>query len=353
MLDKIFQYLYNKIFVTIVVNDTFSTVHVEVVSHKGSVQDSATKEFETTSLSDDMYDYIEHYTEQSPYYYISVLDYSLSQGAVPTCRVDDFSLYTDLLSLKHKCFKDSWAFFTTKQNIKEIEKNYEDIGVDFIFSPFLVLSHFFKDKLDEKNSMFVFVQEDAVSICVFSHSELLYATHKKIVKNHHEEEDELVMEDDMLDMDDDAIELDSIDLDDVDIDDAIGGSLDDFGDIEDLDSLDEIEDFSDSKDLEEELEDEYEEANEEDEKDKDDEEDEPVDSKDYDVFLIIQNAMEHFYKDDIYKSEFVEKIYVADSIGLDDDLKKYLEDEMFVSAYIRKADLLAEVLDITKMELDL
>lgn len=349
MLDKIFQYLYNKIFVTIVVNDTFSTVHIEVVSNKGDVVSNHTKEFETTSLSDDMYDYIEQYTEQSPYHYVSVLDYSSSQGAVPTCKVDEFSLYTDLLSLKHKCFKDKWAFFTTKQNIKEIEKTYEDIGVDFIFSPFVVLTHFFKDKLSEKNSMFVLVQEDAVSLCSFSDSKLLYATHKKIVKNHQDEE--LMMEEDILEMeDDDGIELDSIDLDDVDIDDAIGGSLDDFGDIEDLDSLDDIEDFSDSKDLEEELEEEYEDVNADESSSKDDEK---VDSKDYDIFLIVQNAMEHFYKDDIYDSEFIEKVYVADSIGLDDDLKKYLEDEMFVNAYIRKTDLLAEVLDITKTELGL
>lgn len=349
MINKIFELLYNKVLVGIVVGSSSITVHIEILS-KNETQSSFTKEFETSTFNDEVYEYIYSYISQTPYYYVSILDYHTSQGALPTCNSDKFPMYTDLLSLKHKCYKDRWSYYTTKQNVKDIEKSYEKIGVDFIFSPFVVLSKFFKDKLSEHNSMFVLLQDDFVSLSIFSDSQLLYALHTEIKQSKQEEDEALVMEDDedVLDMQDDEIELDSIDLDDVDIDDAIG-SLDDFGDIEDLDSLDDIEDFSDSKDLEEELEDEYEEANEDDEN----EDDEKLDSKDYDTFLVIQNAIENYYKDDLYDSEFIEKIYIADTMNISDDLKRYVEDELFLSIYIRKTDLVAEVCDLTKMELGL
>ena len=52
-----------------------------------------------------------------------------------------------------------------------------------------------------------------------------------------------------------------------------------------------------------------------------------------------------------YKSEFVENIYIADSIGISSDLKKYLEEELFLNVYVRHVNLPAEVCEIAKMEL--
>ena len=68
-------------------------------------------------------------------------------------------------------------------------------------------------------------------------------------------------------------------------------------------------------------------------------------------FLLIQSAVNKFYKDDRFKSEFVEAVYIADGVGISKDLKKYLEEEMFLSVYVRHINLAHELCNTAKLEL--
>ena len=140
-------------------------------------------------------------------------------------------------------------------------------------------------------------------------------------------------------------EEDSIDLDDIDSIDDID-ALDSFGDIEDLDSIDELDEFDDTKDIEEEL------------AESEDSEEFPIEesgelNEDYQRFSLIQSAMNHFYTDNKYESEFIENVYIADCVGISSDLKRYLEEEMFLSVYVRHVELTAEVSDLALKEFGL
>jgi hypothetical protein len=134
-----------------------------------------------------------------------------------------------------------------------------------------------------------------------------------------------------------SLELDGIDLEDIDAHDGMI-SLDDFGDIEDLDGdFEDIEEFSEAKDIvgikkEEEV---------------------SVDdfNDDYNKFIMIQNSINLFYHDDKYDSEFVESIFIADSVGVSLELKKYLEEEMFLNVVVRKIALEEELSDMAKAEI--
>jgi len=145
-----------------------------------------------------------------------------------------------------------------------------------------------------------------------------------------------VYEDEKEELEDDSIDLEDIDaIEDIDL-------FDDFGDIEDLDSIEDIDEFSESKDLEEEFHQELEEV--------------PLNeadgfNEDYQRFALIQSAVNHFYKDERYESEFIENIYVADGIGVSRDLKRYLEEEMFLSVYIRKIELVSSICELSRLEL--
>jgi len=46
-------------------------------------------------------------------------------------------------------------------------------------------------------------------------------------------------------------------------------------------------------------------------------------------------------------------MYIADGVGVTNDLKKYLEEEMFLNVYVRRAEIDAEVCELTKKELGL
>lgn len=338
MLEKLFEFLYLKVFVNIVVERAKTIVYIELCSKKGVVN-SVHEEFETTSLNNKMYEFITTYTKESPYFYISILDMSSYQGAVPTCSKNRLEYYVDLSTSEYKCIDNNWTFYTSKSDLYEIEVKYEKLGVDFIFSPFVILDTFFADKIKSNLAMYILVEENFLSLAIFENSKLLYAQHLDMM-NKDDTDDVLITEnmDDALLLDaDDSVELDDIDIPTTD-------ELDDFGNIEDLDKIEEIDEFADNKDVEEELE----------ESDVDlAPADESKFNEDYQRFSLIQSAVGLFYKDERYESRFIENVYIADYVGVTSDLKKYLEEEMFFNVYIRKIDLPLEVCELAKAELEI
>ncbi|MCD6191558.1 MAG: hypothetical protein J7K14_08505 [Sulfurimonas sp.] len=337
MLGKFFESLYLKVFVNIVVKNSTTDVYIELCSKKGVI-DNAEDSFSTTKMSEDMLEFITSYTRESPFSYTSVLDTSESQGAIPTCSKNRLSYYYDVSASEYKCQDKKWAYYTSKSDLYDIERRYQDIGVDFVFSPFSILANFFKDKVDSHHAMYILVQEGFLSLCVFDNSQLLFAQHLDMEKI--TESDDLLMDDS-----DEELDLDEgIDLEDIDVMDA-DDSLDDFSDIEDLDSLEEIDEFSDNKDVEEEF---YHE-----ESDEIAENEDTGFNEDYQRFSLIQSSMNHFYKDEKYESEFIENVYIADGVGISSDLKRYLEEEMFLSVYVRHLELGAEVSELARSEVGL
>ena len=334
MLGKFFESLYNKVFVNIVVNSSTTDVYIEVHAQRGAVE-NVEDSFNTTKMSKEMLEFITSYTGESPFFYISVLDISPSQGAIPTCSKNRLSYYHDVSDSEYKCHGKKWTYYTSKSDLYDIERKYKDIGVDFVFSPFSVLANFFKDKIDSHLAMYILVQEGFISLCVFDNSELLFSQHLNM-EHSHENEDLLMYEnDDELDLDD------GIDLEDINVEDG-DNPMDDFGDIEDLDSLEEIEEFSDNKDVEEEFYHEEEEAL--------TNSNEDSFNDDYQRFTLIQSAVNHFYKDDKYESKFIENVYIADCVGISSELKRYLVEEMFLNVYVRHVELTAEVSELAILE---
>jgi len=333
MLSKIFEALYNKAFVNIVTDDNFTKVYIEIVSKKGLLS-SVKDVFETESIGEDMQEFISSYISQTPYTYISVLDTSMRQGAIPTCSRNRMDYFYDISGCEHKCYANKWTYYTYIDEIYKLEERYKGLGLDLIFSPFVVLANFFKDKIDTYMAMYILILDGYMALAVFDNSELLYAEY---IDTKHIQESEDILSDDMSSDLDDNIDLDDVAVDNVeDIE-----SLDDFADIEDLDSLEDIDEFSESKDIEEELQVEAEEEVE-------------VNSSfgdDYNRFTMIQNSINHFYKDERYNSQFIETAYIADNVGISGDLKKYLEEEMFLSVYVRKIDVVSEICDLAKLEI--
>ena len=119
MLAKIFESLYLKVLVNIVRKRATTVVYIELHSKKGAI-DSVHSEFDSTTLNDKMVDFISNYTKESPYYYISILDYSVLQGALPTCDKHKFAYYYDLSDCEYKCYKNSWVYYTSKPELYDI-----------------------------------------------------------------------------------------------------------------------------------------------------------------------------------------------------------------------------------------
>ncbi len=334
-----FEFFYLKVLVNIVIANSKTVVYIEILNKKGIVNTDQA-EFNTKYLSKVMYEYIQSFIKESPFFYISILDTSSDQGAIPSCAKGKISSFHDLSYSEYKCYDDKWSYYTSKSNIYDIQKAYEKIGVDFIFSPFVVLRNFFKDKIQKNMAVFILIEEKSLSLSVFKKSELLYAEYLDLSLEM--DKNGLAIEDTELS----DINLDennnTLDLDDIESIDEVDelDSIDDFGDIEDLDSIEEIEEFNDIKNEEE-----LTEANDISSIDTD------KLNEDYQRYIMIQSSINNFYKNEKFDSEFIEHVYIADSMGISSDLKKYLEEEMFLSVYIRHLELCIEVCEVTKMEL--
>ena len=338
MLSKLFEALYNKVFVNIVVKRSSTDIYIELCSKSG-VKESAQNSFDTQSLSVEIIDFIASFTKESPYYYISILDMSTDQGAFPTCAKSRLSYFYVVSASEHKCVNDKWTFYTSKTDIYETEKRYQKVGVDFIFSPFTLLSNFFEDKINTNIAMYILMQDSFISLAIFEDGALLYAEHLDMETSG--ESDDVLLSSDMSDEEDVSLE-DGIDLENVDVIDDME-DLDDFGDIEDLDSLEEIDEFSENQDIEEEFYEAEEPIVESDDSDF---------NEDYQRFTLIQTALGHYYNNEKYESQFIENVYIADGVGISNDLKRYLEEEMYLNVYIRHAELGLELSNLAKRELN-
>ncbi len=353
MFDKLFHFLYNTIIITIIKKPQTISVFIESFHRKKTIQ-SLEKEF---VLNDSfkpilLQNYLKDFLNESPYCYITLLDTAVEQGAIPTCKKHEMENFHNLLTSKYICIEDKWACYTSKPAIKEqIDLLGNDIGVDFVFSPFLILKNFFQDKISGSIALYVLLQENSVTITVFENSTLLFGeyidlntlvTEELLLDHFHEETTE-----------EENIDINTIDLDDIDIEDDFGDieSLDD--EIADLDTLDEINDLESEANLEQQLEDNLEELDQqENDSNTNNEEKEEKLTMDFQFFSIIQKTLGYFYHSDKYKSDFVENIYVADNAGVTREFKQYIENEMFLNVYIRTIEIELELITLTKKELE-
>ncbi len=344
MLSRLFEALYNKVLVNIVVKRASFDIYIEILSKKDVVS-HLQKSFDTLSVSREMIEYIQSYTKESPYHYIAVLNMSADQGAIVGCEKKKLQEFEEKHAVQYMCHEKKWAHYSDKEAIKMIMKSYKEIGCDYIFSPYSLLVDFFKDKVNGPTAMFVLMQDSFVTLAIFEQGELLYAEHLDM-QTSGEYDDEILSQtienDDNIDFSDQA----GIDLEDVSVLDNMEEleDLDDFGDIEDLDSIEEIDEFSENKDLEEEFHDVVEEPS---------PETESSFNEDYQRFSLIQSALGNYYTDEETESQFIENVYIADGVSMSSDLKRYLEEEMFLNVYIRQTNIGTELAELVKMELSL
>jgi hypothetical protein len=343
--SKLIKSLYLQVIITIVVEQTYTLVEAEVYSRKKLLK-SERKSFETTSLNDEIYQFISHYMAQSPYYYIALLDPSDHQFALYGCAKSEYKSFIDVDECEIVCYENKWGVCTHKNEIMTLQKQYEGVGIDLLFSPVIVLRKFFDDKIKGALGMYVLVEESRLTLAIFEHEVLLYAKQLTLVKTNDSDVDELFVHDDedeietLLDEDID----DGIDLEDINVGDEIE-DLEDFGNIEDLESLEDIDDFSDDKTED------FDSLQEESEEVQPSQTREDDFNEEFQRFSFIETSVKEYYEDDRYESEFLENVYIADSVGVNSDLKRYLEEEMFFNVYIRQIDILKSVSGLVKEEL--
>ncbi len=336
-LTTLFERLYSKIYIAIVEDGERIEVATEIFAKKQNSEESV----ESFSSFDEAKDYILDTISDSPYYYISLLNSSKDQGALPTCDKLKMRDFADVSLSTNVCIDEKWVLYSSTASLKVIEKKHMAYGLDYIFSPFTILHDFFKDKIKEVLGLYVLVQNESLSIAVFSSSKLEFALHVAT------DSDSIALMDSSSDIESD-FEI-SEDIDDS-LDEEEFGILDDIEALDEMDSLDDIETLDDIDNIEsfEDFTEDSDEVSVQEPK----EQEQSIEgfNLDFHRFSIIQDALKTFYKDEIYENSFIEAVFIADSVGVSKDLKNYLEEELFVTPIVRGIDLAKELLKLSKEE---
>ncbi len=334
-LSRVFERLYAKVYVVIIVLK--KKVEVSIVTQHGGNSAMSRVEFESSQIASELYDFVQEAIAETPFYYISVLNNGINQGIIPTCHRHQAQKYADVSLSKTLCIRGNYMLYSSKHELNVIEKTFQGFGVDFIFSPFTLLERLYNDKIDAKAQLYILIYGDYLAMAIFQHSSLLFGSFEHVDSgttdtafDDKEEEEDVVFDLEEEPQDDDGISIDELD------------ALDDLSDLEDLDAIHELEDFTDETP------------------------DFSLESDtgamqviapsmddfgiSYQHFLIIQKRLEHYYKDATYRSEFIESVYIADANDSGDDLKRYLEEELFLTVVIRHVNIADELLTLSMEE---
>lgn len=334
-------WLYQKIFIAIVNDGGTYDVRVTTLKQKKALNKKS-KYFEGESAFDDMSSFVRKQTAESPLHYVALLNPDPNQGALEGCSSHENN--DSLSGAQTLCRNKKWTLYTSVRELEALHKHYAAVGLDFIFSPFSLMEHFFADKLSGGLALYALAQKDAFSVAFFEEGKLEFAHHYPMHQNSvsalAEESNPVGFSLGVEEEHEKGIHLDEIEsLDDLDIIDE----LDDLSDIEDLDSLEEIVEFSEDAPTTvekqalsphaDEVKGELDRFND-----------------DYARFELIEKTLAEFYAGEHCKNRFIETVYIADAYGSGSELKRYLEEELFLNVLIRRIDVGDEVMALAIAE---
>ncbi len=344
MLERLFQ----KIFVAIISGKDGYDIQSMVIKRK-KILHKESRHFEGEAPSAVMIRYINDVIDPSPFFYISTLNLHANQGAYDGCsKPAEYLHKQDAVGIQTLCRDEKWTQYASQDAIYQLRSHYTAVGLDFIFSPFSMIEFYFADKIKNSFALYAFGIPELFSVAIFDGGKLEYAHHYTLGSSSvtiDEEDSEMEFTSPSLENEvhEGTISLDDIeDLDDLDLLD----DLDSFGDIADLDDLAEVSEFSEDTPTPEEKRQERD-NNTSAVKDEID-----ASSEQYQRFEFIQKTLERFYASSHCHNRFIETVCIADSSSGSDELKRYLEEELFLNVLIRKVDVCEGINALAQAEVE-
>ncbi len=316
-------------FIAVVVYEESCSIKVKRIKKRETLLEEE-KEFELHSkerLSKDAIDYIQILQEEVEQTYIILFLNSYGQGVVPSCLKSDYKKYhIDYNNVKEICIDKKYSIYASLIDIKWAEKLFSQTGIDFIFSPFLILHSLIKSDLSKNGDSIVLYMMNCVNsitVMIFKEKRLLYGAFINIAK----EEDLLNSDFEGDDQEDDSLEdemLEEIDLD---------MEMEENPEIMDI-----LEDAQ---------------------KDQKQSENENVEvlhrlfGQDLRLVKYFDASLREFYENDLYDSDFITAVKIYDSCDLSQEVIEYLKEQLLVDIKKEPINLHDRLLKLAMAETDI
>ncbi len=335
-ISKIIQKKFSNVFVAILAEKNEYILRYIVVKN-GKIITNEDIRFpmdEDKKLSSDIREFLASLQNNYKFVYISYLLDSVGQNCVPTCNEKEFSKYNlNKEKIVYICVKNKWSAYSLKSDIEWVKTLFEESGIDFIYSPFIILNDFIHNKKQMvKNNLFILYTENFITLMIFDHDKLIFSAFLKIpYKEFDFVEDESEPKFEESESIVDGIELDNIESEDEEFDGFVDISkLDDEEENEDdiLESAKEDIATSNLDNLE-------------------------LYGREVVIFKFISSAIEEYYKNDMYDSEFLEEIIIYNDSNISNDIITMIEDDLFLDVEIHSIDIKEEMINMSIKEANL
>jgi len=270
-------------------------------------------------LTPEVINYLNSLQDMHEQTYVALFLNTLGQGAISGCNTGAYEKFgVDKKSVKSICIEDSFTIYASLIDINWVDKIFQNVGLDFIFSPFLVLNSFLKKDTDtlkkDEVKLYILNTNNGLTIMIKQRSKLLYGSFFNLAK-----EENLLYEDfesgDSSSVDNLEEEL----FDEIDID-------------EDSDEVEEMQEFDDDISFD------------------DEDMQSGLSQKDMRFVKYLDASLKEFYHSDLYESSFINSVKIFDDIGISDDVIRHIEGELFLEISVENINILEEICEIAQEE---
>lgn len=349
---ELLQKKFQNLFVSIVLHETECLLHCKVFKNN-RVEKSFTKTFPLTPPVDALDKAIENYLvelqDEYQFVYVAYLLGTLGQGAIEGTSSASFSKHhVDMQSVHHITFAKQWSAYASYIEIKWAKNLFSDVGLDLIYSPFVVLNAcMLNEKVRSKPTCYILNCHDFFIMGVFEGQQLYFGAFFKTQSDtsfvhtediddweHEQEEESIVSKEELPELNVEIKEREE------EIDEL--NEFEELGELRELDDIDALsgentfsdvnthtlgyfngEDALKEEDISLEL---Y--------------------GRDLLVYKYLKSALEEYYHNPLYTSQFIEDIVIFDGYEISSDLIHQIEDELMMRVEVHKVDVGERICDI-------
>lgn len=345
--NRAVQRYFANLFISVVRSGSEWQVFAKVLKN-GSIIKKFSKAFDALNdeaISKELEEYLDALYEEYNYVYISFLLDSMGQGAIYGTSVADFEKNSvDLKNISQVKIEKKWSLYASFIDINWAKNIFKQNGVDFIYSPFILLYDLIgTPKNTQKPYLYILNHEDFVAISVFREKELLFASFFRTATD-----ENLVAGDEVDDWEKEEEERNVGSLIELDSMDDEGETFDSLEDLEDLGSFSDMDSSSDIDNA-------FEDVDEDDGRslgrfDNSAQSDLEIYGRDLLVYKYLTSSIKEYYKNNIYESDFIDKIVMFDGYEISPDLIDMIEGELMMDIEIHKMSISEKLCDLSIKE---
>ncbi len=292
-------------------------VHVKKIKNSKVIH-RAKKSFDIQSkdqLSTEIINYLNALQAEHEQTYMALFLNTLGQGAISGCSTGTYEKFgVDKKNVKSICIDKEFTIYASLIDIQWVDKIFQKVGLDFIFSPFLILNHFAnKETLEDEVKLYILNTNNGLTIMIKQRKKLLYGSFFNIAK-----------EDNMLYEDFESMDSNSVENMEEELFDEF--DIDDDSDIEEMQEFDDENEFEDGV-LKSRL--------------------SQMDSR---LIKYLDASLKEFYNSDLYESAFISKVKIYDDAGMNTEVIKHIEDELLLDTSAENINILEVISEIAEEE---